>query len=329
MPGRRVRAGPVRLDPDRRASSGAWSRPGAPDASRGGRDHRRLSNVAVFRATALIDARPRRRGRGHRDRKVSDVVFGGSRPSRRPAWRRGPAGRRPRRRDGARHGSSSTPRSATRSAPHTTSSSSGRSGLQETDRGPGPRQPDGSHGADGTFRRPDRPGGDRSYKIVAAYTDEGGRSVTDDGPGGGRGGAVRLTRARVAAVRRHPHETGEYSVGEDVRVRFMGGVAGTRRGELPLCRSPGGAPARDRGHHAHVPHHVHRRLRPAIGITGVRFNGLRLRRGDDSSGRALRQDDRRIGVTVTPDKARYAPGETATVTVRTTGPDGKPAPASV
>ena len=46
-------------------------------------------------------------------------------------------------------------------------------------------------------------------------------------------------------------------------------------------------------------------------------------------GPRLRLADRTLTVQVTPDKTRYAPGDTATVTIRTLGPDGKPVAASV
>jgi hypothetical protein len=68
---------------------------------------------------------------------------------------------------------------------------------------------------------------------------------------------------------------------------------------------------------------------PSIGITGVRFNGFGYDVAMTSFHARLRQADRRLTVEVTADRARYAPGDTAAVTVRTTGPDGKPVPASV
>ncbi|MCJ7712437.1 MAG: hypothetical protein MUQ32_16570, partial [Chloroflexi bacterium] len=68
---------------------------------------------------------------------------------------------------------------------------------------------------------------------------------------------------------------------------------------------------------------------PGVRITGVRFNGYGYDLAVSAWGARLRLADRTLAVQVTPDKARYAPGDRATVTIRTLDPGGKPVVASV
>jgi hypothetical protein len=67
---------------------------------------------------------------------------------------------------------------------------------------------------------------------------------------------------------------------------------------------------------------------PGVFVMGVRFTGTTYA-PKASSWASFDQDARRIRVQIDTDKDRYRPGETATLTVRTSLPDGQPVAASV
>ena len=183
-------------------------------------------------------------------------------------------------------------------------------------------------GADGTFRLAVTvKGGDRSYEVQATYTDEGKRQVTGSAWAGGQEQSDDRSAWLEAAD--PAHESGEYSVGDEVRVKFVGGIE-----KAPVARyfyavaqrgltyaTVGTSPTfRTTFTAASV---------PSIRITAVRFNGYGYDLAVSSFRAQLRLADRTLTVQVTPDKARYRPGETANVTIRTLGPGGKPVVASV
>jgi hypothetical protein len=181
---------------------------------------------------------------------------------------------------------------------------------------------------DGTFAlSPAVKGGNHSYEVRATYTDEGQRQTTGTASaetrsqGDGRGAWLEAADAA--------HPTAEYSVGEAVRVRFRGGLEGApvsryffavAHGGLTYA-TVGGSPAfRTTFTAASV---------PSMSITAVRFNGHGYDLAVSSYAASLRLADRTLSVRVDPDKARYAPGDTANLTIRTAGPDGRPVAASV
>ena len=183
-------------------------------------------------------------------------------------------------------------------------------------------------GADGTFGLSVAvKGGNRSYEVQATYTDEGKRQTT--GSASAEGAQLYESRGAWLEAADPGHESGEYSVGDTVRVRFVGGLE-----DAPVARyfyaiaqrgltyaTVGSAPTfRTTFTNASV---------PSIRITGVRFNGYGYDLALSSWRAQLRLSDRALTVEVTPDKARYRPGETAHVTIRTLDPDKKPVSASV
>ena len=184
-------------------------------------------------------------------------------------------------------------------------------------------------GADGSFSLSVTvKGGSRSYEVSATYTDEGNRSTTAtasaEGPNPRNGDRSAWLKPADPA-----RESGEYSVGDEVRVTFMGGLE-----HAPVSRyfysvaqrgltyaTVGASPTfRTTFTAASV---------PSISITAVRFNGYGYDLAVSSWRAQLRPADRTLTVQVTPDKARYRPGDTANVTIRTLGPDGRPVAASV
>jgi alpha-2-macroglobulin len=182
--------------------------------------------------------------------------------------------------------------------------------------------------ADGTFRLSRTvSGGNRSYQVYATYVDEAGRSVTAEAyaqtPIAYENNGAWLAAADTA------DESGEYSIGDAVRVRFMGGVenapvsryfyAVTQRG-LQYATVGTTPTFRTTFTEASVPN---------INISAVRFNGYGYDLAVLGWRAAVRQSDRRLTVNVTSDKSRYAPGDSATVSIRTLDPDGKPVSASV
>ena len=162
-------------------------------------------------------------------------------------------------------------------------------------------------GADGAFRLAVTvKGGDRSYEVQATYTDEGQRRVTGSAWAGGLQESDNRSAWLEAAD--PEHELGEYSVGEEVRVKFVGGLE-----KAPVSRyfyavahrgltyaTVGTSPTfRTTFTAASV---------PSVRITAVRFNGYGYDLAVSSFRAQLRLADRTLTVQVTPDKARYRPG---------------------
>ena len=68
---------------------------------------------------------------------------------------------------------------------------------------------------------------------------------------------------------------------------------------------------------------------PGLTVNAVRFNGKAYELVPNEARISLRLADRALDIKVTPDRDRYAPGDRATLSVRTTGPKGNPVSASV
>ena len=187
-------------------------------------------------------------------------------------------------------------------------------------------------GVDGTFRLSITVrGGDRSYTVGATYADEGGRQVTAYAWAEG----LQLHDNRNAwleAADPAPASDGgpdEYSVGDEVRVKFMGGLEKAPVSRYFYAVAQRGLTYATVGTSPTFRTTFTAASVPSIRITAVRFNGYGYDLAVSSWRAQLRLADRRLTVQVTPDKARYRPGETANVTIRTLGPNGKPVVASV
>jgi hypothetical protein len=187
-------------------------------------------------------------------------------------------------------------------------------------------------GVDGTFRLSITVrGGDRSYTVGATYADEGGRQVTAYAWAEG----LQLHDNRNAwleAADPAPASDGgpdEYSVGDEVRVKFMGGLEKAPVSRYFYAVAQRGLTYATVGTSPTFRTTFTAASVPSIQITGVRFNGYGYDLAVSSFRAEIRLADRRLTVQVTPDKARYRPGETANVTIRTLGPNGKPVVASV
>ncbi len=183
-------------------------------------------------------------------------------------------------------------------------------------------------GADGSFRLAlSVRGGADGYEIKATYTDEAGRGIAtrewaSDTLFAAPGSSVWLANADGTNNR-------EFSVGDTMRLTLLGGAvkppvarylfAITQRG-LRYATVGSGSTFRSPFTATFV---------PSVGITGVRFNGRGYETAVSGYTARLRSEDRRLTVQLTPDRARYAPGETASVSIRTLGADGKPVSASL
>lgn len=184
-------------------------------------------------------------------------------------------------------------------------------------------------GADGTFRivLAGRADAD-NYAVTATYTDEAGRQITTQAGISGTWREQNGNQPWLGSADGHG-ATQEYSVGDAIRVRFNGGVANpivqrylylvTREGlrNATVGTSPS---FRATFTAASV---------PSMTISAVRFNGSGYEVIGSGYRASLRLADRTLTVQVTPDRARYEPGDTATVTIRTLAPGGRPAAASV
>ncbi len=186
--------------------------------------------------------------------------------------------------------------------------------------------------ADGTYRlRVPAAAHDRSWKVEAVIADEAGHRITE----------WRWVEDRVAAREApsyglgFPGDSNEFAVGETVTAAITGW-----KGDREVAMPVGGAnrylflvtgPTRFDalvGPAARASVRFRAGDEPNLGFDAVWFTGRDyLVLGTATAN--LRTADRRITVTLTADRDRYAPGDSATVTVRTVDGAGRPVPASV
>ena len=319
----------VRLDPDgdQWSVTAVQATPTLPEEA----EISTMSNVAVFRATAIVDASAALAGtRVNITGKVSDVVFERFEtvsPDR--LWEVDPRGAG--RSDAAvklrivehtpvRH------KTGTRYDFITKQVEAVYTYSEQVDV---VSTPTVRTGPDGTFRLSVTvKGGDRSYDIFATYTDEGQRQTTGtawaESP-------VRQYNQRDAWLESADpvHASGEYSVGDAVRVTFKGGLEDAPVSRYFFAIAQRGLTYATVGTSPTFRTTFTEASVPSIRITAVRFNGYGYDLAISSWRAQLLLADRKLTVQLIPDKARYRPGETAAVTIRTLGPDGKPVAASV
>ena len=184
--------------------------------------------------------------------------------------------------------------------------------------------------ADGTFRSTrDVTGGTHSYRVTARYVDEKGRAITyrtyseAASTLDGAEGPSLMSPDRAPAG-----ENPQYSVGDRVRVVMRGGhpipaddryLFTVQHRGLQRATIQSGPAYAVTFREAWVPN---------ANITAVRFNGATYDVADYGYQASFRAEDRRLRVTLTPDAARYAPGGTVHVSVRTTDPGGHPVAAT-
>ncbi len=169
-------------------------------------------------------------------------------------------------------------------------------------------------------------GGDRSYEIAATTLDDANRPIKADAYADGRDSLYVDTNPRLTQPR--SHEDGTYSVGDTVTVTFDGGIARPRAERYLFATVQQGLRSVDIQAGATFRTVFSSAAVPAIDILGVRFTGFGYEAAYPTPA-ALRLADRTMSVDVTADRDRYAPGDTATVTVRTRDAAGHPVAASV
>ncbi|OGO53876.1 MAG: hypothetical protein A2V85_10000 [Chloroflexi bacterium RBG_16_72_14] len=183
-------------------------------------------------------------------------------------------------------------------------------------------------GADGTFRMSMTvTGGDRWYVVRARYTDEGGRRI--------------MNRSSAWAERSYEDNEpyvastatgdgyGEYHVGDTVSVRFRNGIEDAQVNRYlfaVMARGLRSVSVQDGGRFAT---RFTRGLVPNARIAGVRFTGTGYEVDLSGFDATLRTADRSLDVRLTADRARYVPGDRATITIRTLDASGRPVSASV
>ena len=166
-------------------------------------------------------------------------------------------------------------------------------------------------------------GGSRSYEISASYRDQGGRAISTTAFAEPPPAGDALLNSPRLVVPNRPLDEVTYSVGDPVRLSFLGGHA---------------TPSKDR----YLFSVTHRGLKSAViqssplfsttfgsgavpdeSIDAVRFTGsaYEVAGGYQAD---FHIDDRRLTVSVTPDASRYEPGGHVNLTVRTTDATGHP-----
>ena len=171
-------------------------------------------------------------------------------------------------------------------------------------------------------------GGTRSYEIGASYRDEGGRTIGATAFAESTPIVDASTNSPRLVVPGQPVTEVTYSIGQDVRVQFVGGhpdpskdrylFSVAHRGLQSVVIQAGPVFAARFGSGSV----------PDESIECVRFTGSAYEVADGYQAR-FRVEDRRLKVVVTPDSAHYRPGGHVNLTVRTTDRAGHPVAASV
>ena len=169
-------------------------------------------------------------------------------------------------------------------------------------------------------------GGDRAYEILATTNDDAGRRIRT---------TTYADHRELIGEDTQPHLTlpgatddRTYDVGDTVRIRFEGGV------KQPLVDRHLFAVLQQGLRSVAVQDSASYRTRfttasvPSIGLLGVRFTGYGYEEAWPVTA-SLRLASRALKVDITADRDRYAPGDTAHVTVTTQDASGHPVAASV
>jgi alpha-2-macroglobulin len=166
------------------------------------------------------------------------------------------------------------------------------------------------------------------YEVRATYRDGAGRSTTAVF-GTAVPGVASYPGPPYLADATQGTAFGNYSIGDTVRVRFTGGVTNPAVRRYLYTVTGSGLRSATVSTADTVRHTFTAADVPSVNIRAVRFNGTGYEAVGGPYTARLHLDDRRLTVTVIADKARYAPGVTATVTIRTLDPAGRPVAASV
>lgn len=183
-------------------------------------------------------------------------------------------------------------------------------------------------GANGTYRiSMDVRGGDRSYEVRARYTDEGGRKIMSRTSAWAER-SLEYSEPLVASTATGDGY-GEYHVGDTVSVRFRNGIEDPQVSRYLFAVMARGLRSVSVQDGERFATRFTRGLVPNAHITGVRFTGTGYEVDLQGFSATLRTADRSLDVRLTADRARYEPGDRATVAVRTLDASGRPVSASV
>jgi hypothetical protein len=182
--------------------------------------------------------------------------------------------------------------------------------------------------ADGTFHleRTVTGGSRRSYSVVATYVDEAGRTTAERADAES---ATAETDDSSLWLETPDGVERAYGVGATVRVVARGGTEGVPASRYLFLVSRQGLRGATVSDGRKFATRFDAADVPTLWIDAVRFTGTAYEVAGWSFRAEFRSEDRRLAVELTPDRARYAPGERATLAIRTTGPDGRPVAASV
>jgi hypothetical protein len=184
-------------------------------------------------------------------------------------------------------------------------------------------------GSDGRFRAVlPVTAGRRSYEVTATYTDAGGHHMTTDAWAEGPTAEAGVEGPHLAAPGSEADdEDTTYSVGDPVRLRFKGGIADPRAERYLFAVLQRGLRSVDVRSSGDFRSTFGARDVPGIEVQGVRFTGYGYEVAWPYRVR-LKVTDRRLDIRISADRARYAPGDTARLTIRTLDPSGRPVAAS-
>ena len=168
-------------------------------------------------------------------------------------------------------------------------------------------------------------GGERAYEVTATTKDAAGRETRQETWANENAPYEPSPWAGLDA----PGNTESYGIGDAIRIRFSGGARQTSSSRYLWTVSQAGLRTWRITSAPRLTLPFRASFVPGITANAVRFTGTGYEVARNDFSALYRAADKRLDVTVTPDRARYAPGGTATVAIRTTRRDGHPVPASV
>jgi alpha-2-macroglobulin len=166
----------------------------------------------------------------------------------------------------------------------------------------------------------------RSYSVDLVVRDSAGRRF-EYSTSLYTGFEVHNTFSYVAGLTEGP-----YTVGDAVSVAMRRGQSDLPSGggnRYLFYTAANGIRTARVGTSAHFTHRFSEADVPNVEVLAVRFNGVTYEEAASGYGAVFDQETRRLRITVTPDKPRYRPGQTATLGVRVTDASGRPARAEV
>jgi hypothetical protein len=184
-------------------------------------------------------------------------------------------------------------------------------------------------GPDGKFRLVvDTTHSAYAYEVTATYADEAGRKVVNSTWINSTSGFLAYPQPWLEAVDGHA-DTAAYAVGDEIAIRYTAGVKTTSAARYLFVTLQQGLRTAQISSSRVFRTTFTTASVPNIAIAAVRFTGSSFEVVPGLYTARIEPSERTMTVSLTTDKTRYLPGETANVTAQTLDRNGQPVAASV